>query len=185
MQYPSYLIHFNRNHSSKNGQFTSGDGDGDGTRNDHSHRTVDERKISNRQYRNASKLFDVQRSMIKTTPTKGAVTNRHSSYEDRDVDEAKLSKKQYDNASKTFDMKRSVVTGKVTNRGSSFANDHSGKTDWDVDGQKLSQDEEVKETMRRNFGYTMADLTSEDEEEKKKKKKRITQSHWGESHKTV
>jgi hypothetical protein len=30
MEYPSYLIHFNRNHSPKNGQFTSGDGDGDG-----------------------------------------------------------------------------------------------------------------------------------------------------------
>lgn len=33
--YPTYLIHFNQNHSSKNGQFTSGDGDGDGVRNDH------------------------------------------------------------------------------------------------------------------------------------------------------
>lgn len=30
----SYLMHFNRNHSSKNGQFTSGDGDGDGILND-------------------------------------------------------------------------------------------------------------------------------------------------------
>lgn len=31
----AYLIHFNRNHSPKNGQFTSGDGDGDGIANDH------------------------------------------------------------------------------------------------------------------------------------------------------
>jgi hypothetical protein len=30
MYYPDYLIHFNKNHSSKNGQFISGDGDGDG-----------------------------------------------------------------------------------------------------------------------------------------------------------
>jgi hypothetical protein len=30
-----YLIHFNKNHSKKNGQFTSGDGDGDGIVNDH------------------------------------------------------------------------------------------------------------------------------------------------------
>lgn len=30
-----YLVHFNKNHSSKNGQFTSGDGDGDGIADDH------------------------------------------------------------------------------------------------------------------------------------------------------
>lgn len=33
--YPDYLIHFNKNHSPKNGQFTSGDGDSDGVRDDH------------------------------------------------------------------------------------------------------------------------------------------------------
>lgn len=31
----SYLIHFNKNHSPKNGQFISGDGDADGVRDDH------------------------------------------------------------------------------------------------------------------------------------------------------
>ena len=36
MNYPSYLVHFNQNHSKKNGQFTSGDGDGDGTRDERS-----------------------------------------------------------------------------------------------------------------------------------------------------
>ena len=35
MSYPSYLVHFNQNHSAKNGQFISGDGDGDGIVNDH------------------------------------------------------------------------------------------------------------------------------------------------------
>lgn len=35
MEYPTYLIHFNKNHSPKNGQFTSGDGDGDNIRDDH------------------------------------------------------------------------------------------------------------------------------------------------------
>lgn len=35
MTYPDYLVHFNQNHSSKNGQFISGDGDGDGISNDH------------------------------------------------------------------------------------------------------------------------------------------------------
>ena len=35
MSYPSYLIHFNKNHSSSTGQFISGDGDGDGVIDDH------------------------------------------------------------------------------------------------------------------------------------------------------
>lgn len=35
MEYPSYLIHYNKNHSKTNGQFVSGDGDGDGVVNDH------------------------------------------------------------------------------------------------------------------------------------------------------
>ena len=38
MSYPNYLAHFNKNHSSKNGQFISGDGDGDGIADDHAHR---------------------------------------------------------------------------------------------------------------------------------------------------
>ena len=32
----NYLVHFNKNHNPKNGQFTFGDGDGDGIRDDHS-----------------------------------------------------------------------------------------------------------------------------------------------------
>jgi hypothetical protein len=35
MSYPTYLIHYNKNHSKANGQFVSGDGDGDGVVNDH------------------------------------------------------------------------------------------------------------------------------------------------------
>lgn len=35
MSYPTYLVHFNKNHSSKDGKFTYGDGDGDGIIDDH------------------------------------------------------------------------------------------------------------------------------------------------------
>ena len=35
MYYLDYLIHYNKNHNPKNGQFTSGDGDGDGIVDDH------------------------------------------------------------------------------------------------------------------------------------------------------
>lgn len=38
MSYPTYLVHFNKNHNPKNGQFTFGDGDGDGKGNDHGRR---------------------------------------------------------------------------------------------------------------------------------------------------
>ena len=41
-----YLIHFNKNHSSKNGQFTSGDGDGDGVVNDHKNRIKLQKKLN-------------------------------------------------------------------------------------------------------------------------------------------
>ena len=45
MYYPDYLVHFNKNHSPKNGQFTSGDGDGDGISNDHAHRSKKSGKV--------------------------------------------------------------------------------------------------------------------------------------------
>lgn len=45
MNYPSYLIHFNKNHSSKNGQFINGDGDGDGTADEH-HRYTKNKKLA-------------------------------------------------------------------------------------------------------------------------------------------
>lgn len=37
--YPGYLVHFNKNHNPKNGQFDYGDGDGDGIADDHAHRS--------------------------------------------------------------------------------------------------------------------------------------------------
>lgn len=43
-EYPTYLVHFNQNHSSSNGQFISGDGDGDGVVDDHAHRSKGLRK---------------------------------------------------------------------------------------------------------------------------------------------
>ena len=38
-KFGNYLCHYNKNHSPKNGQFTSGDGDGDGVSNDHANRS--------------------------------------------------------------------------------------------------------------------------------------------------
>ena len=43
--YPDYLVHYNKNHSPKNGQFTSGDGDGDGIANDHAARKKESKRL--------------------------------------------------------------------------------------------------------------------------------------------
>lgn len=39
MKYPDYLVHYNKNHNPKTGQFAPGDGDGDGVSNDHANRS--------------------------------------------------------------------------------------------------------------------------------------------------
>lgn len=39
----NYLVHFNKNHSPKNGQFTFGDGDGDGIIDDHRNQKADKK----------------------------------------------------------------------------------------------------------------------------------------------
>ena len=63
MEYPSYLVHFNKNHSPKNGQFTFGDGDGDGTRNDHAHQKKGsfspKAKTLNSEYKKSTKIKNV------------------------------------------------------------------------------------------------------------------------------
>lgn len=49
--YPSYLIHFNRQHDPKTGKFTYGDGDGDGVSNDHKNqKTTLNRSTGNRTF---------------------------------------------------------------------------------------------------------------------------------------
>lgn len=45
MAHSNYLVHFNKNHSPKNGQFTNGDGDGDGILNDHKNQDVYKKNI--------------------------------------------------------------------------------------------------------------------------------------------
>lgn len=42
----NYLVHFNKNHSTKNGQFVSGDGDGDGIIDDHHNQKSSNKKAT-------------------------------------------------------------------------------------------------------------------------------------------
>ena len=70
MIYPSYLIHYNKNHSKTNGQFVSGDGDGDGISNDHKNQKepVNLKKIqkmgSYDVYKLTKKMIDKKRSKL-------------------------------------------------------------------------------------------------------------------------
>ena len=65
MYYPDYLIHYNKNHSAKNGQFTSGDGDGDGIANDHAHRSKKSGKIIVGREKDRAKLKKTRQKIIK------------------------------------------------------------------------------------------------------------------------
>ena len=61
--YGDYLIHFNKNHSPKNGQFVSGDGDGDGIVDDHHYKKLD--KMSDKKlYKTLKKEVQSKRSKI-------------------------------------------------------------------------------------------------------------------------
>lgn len=71
MSYPTYLIHYNKNHSKANGQFVSGDGDGDGVANDHKNQkkelTSAEKKAKERAQlkRTRKKIINQQKQYLK------------------------------------------------------------------------------------------------------------------------
>ena len=76
----AYLIHFNKNHSPKNGQFTSGDGDADGVRDDHHNykknkvTNPDGKGVSVKTETKKNDEYEVEKTVIsKTTGNKKAV----------------------------------------------------------------------------------------------------------------
>lgn len=174
--YPSYLIHFNRNHSSKNGQFTSGDGDGDGTRNDHGHR--DSRK-SDAKYKSTSNNKQFM-SRINAGQAKKGVGSSNSKERYSDVDYAKESNKQSKNNQKLGIMDYRTWAGGVK-KGESFIDNLEAQ---EFDEQKLENNEDAKESVRRFQTYAINDIYEEDDEKKKKKNRKVTQSHWGDNYVT-
>ena len=105
----SYLIHFNKNHSSKDGRFVSGDGDGDGIANDHKYRKdrwaikkgyqnkngslTDKGKQvlkSRRQYESSAKSMTSEMNKLKKVNKQiRNVANDHESYVEDVIEEAK------------------------------------------------------------------------------------------------
>lgn len=66
MYHTTYLIHYNKNHSKANGQFTSGDGDGDGIVNDHANQRKSQSGRSNSD-RLSGAIADAKRAKKKGT----------------------------------------------------------------------------------------------------------------------
>ena len=62
MEHPSYLIHYNKNHSKANGQFVSGDGDGDGQVNDRAARKAQKEKDRAKLKATRKKIINEQKS---------------------------------------------------------------------------------------------------------------------------
>lgn len=75
--YSTYLVHFNKNHDSKNGQFTFGDGDADGISDDHSNQKKNRFGMSrgssnsNNVQKNQSNVVDISSRSNKKQKTPG------------------------------------------------------------------------------------------------------------------
>ena len=188
--YPDYLVHFNKNHSAKNGRFTSGDGDGDGISNDHSHDSS--RKSSGRDIRNdrnkrtlsriefRAKIHDINKgNPIDRSTYDDHVNFRNGKYDPNRVfvDDAKLTNRQRSNENTRFKIERTIDSGLV-NKGKSFVDPNA--ENW-ADEQKLSGTDEGRELVRRSLGFAIIDMSEDDEEEKRKKKGTIIQRTWNQN----
>lgn len=154
----AYLIHYNKNHSGKDGRFIRGDGDGDGIANDHAH---------------AGKK-DGLLSRIGSSEKSGAGM-RGTNNTGKSV--STPSKKKYD-YSLTDEHKH--VLGQMNESSKSNSNEGGKKyinsqRDNYVDEQKVTSVQAGNIYVTRNLGSSLIDLYEEDEEEKKRKKKRLLQ----------
>lgn len=159
--YPDYLVHFNKNHSSKNGRFTSGDGDGDGIANDHAH---------------SSKRTHAGHILEKIDSARKDNSNRASNSTSSHFSD---SKKNFDKQSDRDARNKTILNSRMDRaikNGKAFIGDIDRSQpmyNW-ADEQKVSGKELDNIYMHRQFGYALADLYEEDEEERKKKKRRVT-----------
>ena len=119
MHYPTYIVHFNKNHDSKNGQFTYGDGDGDGRINDHENQiktSLKRKGYSDNDVSTAMKGFKETASKVGSNKTQDAYYKYvESIYEDKSNDNKV--KKAIMNYSKTAskDIKETEKSGNIKN----------------------------------------------------------------------
>lgn len=170
--YPDYLIHFNKNHSSKNGRFTSGDGDGDGIANDHSH--------SSKRTHAGHVLEKIGRARKDNSDRILHPRGDHG-LSDRSGFHFDDNKRNFDKQSNQDFRDKIVLNSRMRraiNNGQAFIGDIDRSQpmyDW-ADEQKVSGKDAANIYMQRQFGYALADMYEEDEEERKKKKSRVTRT---------
>ena len=105
MSYPSYLVHFNKNHSKKNGQFVSGDGDGDGIANDHANqrKTYGYTKNGSKETEKLANKLATTSNMYGTPNYK--LLNKFIESSRRDEDQAY--------ANKDYELAKSIAAGRI------------------------------------------------------------------------
>ena len=184
----SYLIHFNKNHSGKDGRFTRGDGDGDGIANDHANKKknklirdtkgkfvvrdnsyVDEQKVSGKQ---ADNIYMTRKIATRVGSANPGVHKKLMTPSDNYFDEQKVSSKQAANIYMTRNIGSKVADAKTISSGKQTV---SSNRDNYVDEQKVTNVQAGNIYVTRNLGSSLIDLYEEDEEEKKRKKKRLLQ----------
>lgn len=73
MSYPSYLIHYNKLHSKKNGQFISGDGDSDGVADEHHRYSKNGVKVNKKLYKQVEKSRSYEEATERLSTNKNII----------------------------------------------------------------------------------------------------------------
>ena len=135
----SYLIHFNKNHSAKNGQFVSGDGDGDGIVDDHGNRLNGRKK-------NPEKILTRIRYGAQVNLSKKGSERAGTSYTRRSA--SNVLKTVGSNMSNRLSNNRSINSDRIgdNKRASNYASSGSSYVSSlrDIDIRKFTEDEENK-----------------------------------------
>jgi len=124
MSYPTYLIHFNKNHD-KRGRFTSGDGDNDGILDDHHNYAKNKQAQSKNGGGGASSLDKMIGDQIDEMVRKYNNPEKITTYKLKKDDKNKKKKKTGSKAKKS--TKKKEVSNKITASPTSVVNDNSDK----------------------------------------------------------
>lgn len=149
----SYLIHYNKNHSSKNGRFTSGDGDGDGIANDHANRS----KKSNP---SASGAINLDEEDEDEEPKSKGVTSKYTFKELVRRQNEKNKKKKKSGSRRKKSTKKKKVKQKVvqdiivgaSNKSLSEAENDTNKNTQNIEDLIYSYDSNPISDLRRLLG---------------------------------
>ena len=136
-----YLVHFNSNHSPKNGQFIRGDGDKDGIVDDHGHRRKGVVTSSSRN-RTFKERESIPGKTIRIGDTKGYVSgsSRNITYKERESIPGKITTIRNRDFVKSNIGKSSNANSAYTVKGSNYVTSVKN-----VSVRKLVNDEEDKE----------------------------------------